>query len=278
MEERMMPTTEQRATAGAVTPVSGPQVLDRTCKVPLWTQLRDDVARRIDDGEFVATFPGEHALRDQYKVSRQTVRMALRSLREAGTISAARGQEPRLMRPQIEQPLGTLYSLFSSVEQAGMVQNSIVLNLDERRDAQAAAQLGLDEEAPLIFLHRVRLADGEPLALDRVWMPAAVARPLLEADFRHTALYAELSSRCDVRPSGGAEEVDAIALLAPQATTLQSVTGAPAFSIQRLSCHHDVPVEWRTTIVRADRFRIRTNFSTATGLRLTITGPDDQTN
>lgn len=252
---------------------AGPRVLDRTCKVPLWSQLRDDVARRIENSEFSEAFPGEHALRDQYNVSRQTVRMALRGLREAGVISAARGHEPRLVRPQIEQPLGTLYSLFSSVEQAGMVQNSIVLSLDERHDARAATQLGLHEETPLVFLHRVRLADGEPLALDRVWMPAAIARPLLEVDFGHTALYAELAQRCGVRPTGGAEEVDAVTLLPSQAQTLSTVPGAAAFSIDRLSCHRDVPVEWRTTLVRADRFRIRTSFSTATGLRLSAADP-----
>ena len=265
-------TNGEGTITGSAMPAAGPQVLDRTCKVPLWTQLRDDVARRIDAGEFGSAFPGEHALRDQYNVSRQTVRMALRSLREAGVISAARGQEPRLIRPQIEQPLGTLYSLFSSVERSGMTQNSVVLGLDERRDARAAAQLGLEEESPLIFLHRVRLADGEPLALDRVWMPAAIARPLLQADFRHTALYTELASRCNIRPAGGAEEIDAVTLLAPQAASLQTTEGAPAFAIQRLSCHQDVPVEWRTTLVRADRFRIRTNFSIATGLRMTVSG------
>ncbi len=251
-----------------------PQVLDRTCKVALWSQLRDDIARRIDAGEFSSSFPGEHALREQYSVSRQTVRMALRSLRESGVISAARGQEPRLIRPQIEQRLGSLYSLFWSVESAGMKQNSVVLCLDERRDAHAAAQLGLEGEAPLVFLHRIRLADGEPLALDRVWMPAAIARPLLEADFSHTALYTELADRCNVRPTGGAEEVDAVTLLAPQAATLGSEPGAPAFAISRLGCEGDVPVEWRTTLVRADRFRIRTTFSAATGLRLTASGHD----
>jgi len=268
--------TNSRADGPAVMPrASGPQVLDRTCKVALWSQLRDDVARRIDAGDFSTAFPGEHALRDQYSVSRQTVRMALRSLRESGVISAARGQEPRLIRPQIEQRLGSLYSLFWTVEKAGMNQTSVVLGLDERRDARAAVQLGLDEEAPLVFLHRLRLADGEPLALDRVWMPAAVAHPLLEADFTHTALYTELAERCNVRPTGGAEEVDAVTLLAPQAKSLGSEPGAPAFAITRLGCQGEVPVEWRTTLVRADRFRIRTNFSTATGLRLSASDRDD---
>lgn len=253
-------------------PQFGAQVLDRASKNPLWAQVREDVARRIDAGGFTEGFPGEHALREQYGVSRQTIRMALRSLRETGVVSAARGRDPKLLRLQIEQPLGTLYSLFASVEQTGMTQESIVLNLDERRDAIIAAQLGLEDESPLVFLHRVRLADGEPLALDRVWLPAAVARPLLEADFRHTGLYAELTKRCGVKPSGGSEEIDAITLLPPQANTLQTAPGSPAFSIQRVSFFQDSPVEWRTTIVRADRFRIRTNFSTATGLRLTVPG------
>ncbi len=251
---------------------AGPRTLDRSSKTPLWSQLRDDVARRIDDDDFSTAFPGEHALCEQYGVSRQTVRMALRSLRESGVVSAARGQESRLVAAQIEQPVGTLYSLFASVEEAGMTQDSVVLALDERRDARAAAELGLEEEAPLIFLHRVRLADGVPLALDRVWLPADVARPLLDADFRHTALYTELAERCGVRPAGGTEEIDAVTLLAPQAETLASAPGAPAFSIERLGCHRGVPVEWRTTVVRADRFRIRTDFSASTGLRLTASG------
>lgn len=261
--------------AASVRPASdGPRALQRTGGVSLWSQLRDDVARRIEGGEFIETFPGEHALREQYDVSRQTVRAALRSLREAGVVSAARGQEPRLIRRQIEQPLGALYSLFSSVESAGMVQNSVVLGLDERRDSHAAARLGLEEEAPLVFLHRIRLADGEPLALDRVWMPAEIARPLLEVDFTHTALYAELAARCGIWPVGGQEEIDAVTLLAPQAMSLASPAGSPAFSISRLGCAAGRPVEWRITLVRADRFRIRADFSTATGLKMTVSGQD----
>lgn len=246
----------------------GPRALERSATTPLWSQLRDDVSRRIDSGEFAAGFPGEHALREQYDVSRQTVRIALRSLREAGVISAARGREPRVLRKQVEQPLGTLYSLFSTVESSGMQQRSIVLGLDQRRDAYAAARLGIDEEAPLVFLHRVRLADDEPLALDRVWMPASVAAPLLDADFTHTALYDELAARCGVRPAAGREEVHAVVLSAAQSRTLGTDPGAPAFHVQRTSCVDDRVLEWRTTLVRADRFRISTTFSALSGSRL----------
>ncbi|WP_372350034.1 UTRA domain-containing protein [Streptomyces sp. KL116D] len=41
---------------------------------------------------------------------------------------------------------------------------------------------------PLLYLERIRLADGEPLAHDKVWMLASDARALLDVDFSHTAL------------------------------------------------------------------------------------------
>lgn len=247
---------------------SGAQPLDRTSGAPLWSQLRDDVARRIETSEFDEGFPGELALTEEYTVSRQTVRLALRSLREAGVISAGRGQAPQVVRQQLQQSLGNLYSLFSTVEGSGMTQTSHVLGLDERIDAHAATRLELDEEAPLIFLHRVRLADGQPLALDRLWLPAELARPLLEVDFTHTGLYAELAARCGVRPTAGFEDVDAVTLSASQAATLGTESGAPAFAIERTSCLDARPIEWRTTLVRADRFRISTQFSNTSGSRL----------
>lgn len=253
---------------------AAPDRLDRSAREPLWLQLRDAIAARIEADEFGgpngAEFPGELALVEHYGVSRHTVRLALRSLREAGIVSAERGRAPRLLRARVEQPLGTLYSLFASVESVGMQQVSVVRALDERVDAHIAVRLGLPDEEPLIFLHRLRLADGEPIALDRVWLPAALARPLLDADFGHTGLYAELDARCGIRPNAGTEEVDAVTLLRPQADVLKAPAGAPAFLIQRLTCANDRPVEWRTTLVRADRFRIRSNFSSLTGSRLVV--------
>ena len=50
----MATTNDITAAAGAAASASGPRVLDRTCKIPLWTQLRDDVARRIVAGDFTA--------------------------------------------------------------------------------------------------------------------------------------------------------------------------------------------------------------------------------
>ena len=260
--------------------------LDRSLSRPLWLQLLDDLTRRLDSGEFVDTFPGEMALRDEYGVSRHTVREALRRLREAGAVSAARGRAPRVLPPpQIEQPLGVLYSLFSSVEQAGLEQLSVVRVLDIRADGVIAARLGLDGATPLLHLERLRLAEGQPLALDRVWLRASIARPLLQADFTRTGVYDELAQRCGVRLTGGQEQLRAVIPTAAERRTLALDGDTAVFVIDRLGCAEDVPVEWRRTLVRGDRFSVSTSLSGRDGFRADLssyrgathdTGPEVQ--
>ena len=55
----------------------GPRPLTRAAGKPLWAQLRADLLRRLEEGEFRDVFPGEHDLVAEYQVSRHTVREAL---------------------------------------------------------------------------------------------------------------------------------------------------------------------------------------------------------
>ena len=154
----------------------------------------------------------------------------------------------------IEQPLGTLYSLFRSVEEQGFVQRSVVLALEQRTDEQAAAVLGCEPGDSLIYLERLRLADDEPVVLDASWLPASLARPLLEVDFTRTALYRELRARCGVRPNAGWERIRPVLPGRDQRVLLGLRTNSPVLAVERLACHDSAPVEWRNSMVRPDRF------------------------
>jgi GntR family transcriptional regulator len=188
-------------------------------------------------------------------------------------VISARGRNPRLAGPvEIEQPLGAVYSLFAAVEAAGLEQRSVVRTLDIRADGVMAARLGLEESTPLVHVERLRLAGGEPLALDRVWLPADLARPLLDADLSHTALYAELEERCGVRLTGGQEHIRAIAPSLAEARLLDLGPGTAALAIDRLGARAGTPLEWRHTVVRGDRFAVVAEFS-AGGYRLDLAAP-----
>lgn len=246
---------------------TGRRSLDRDDPLPLWAQLRADLLQRAGAGEFDTEVPTEVALVAEYGVSRHTVREAMRGLRAEGVFTAGRGRRPGLASQVIEQPLGALYSLFSSVEAAGLSQHSVVRALDVRADGVFAERLGLESSTPLLYLERLRLAGAEPLAIDRVWLPASIASGLLDVDFTHTGLYRELA-RCGVRVQGGREHIRATT---PSPTERELLCLGPdesCLAIDRIGTAAGRAVEWRHTLVRGDRFSLVADFSARRGYRI----------
>ncbi len=254
----------------------GPRPVSRERDSPLWEQVHDDLVRRVRAGEFADSFPGELGLVEEYAVSRHTVREALRRLRQAGVVIGERGRTSRLSGPaEIDQAMGSLYSLFSAVEASGQTQRSVVLHCDIRADGVVAERLDLEASAPLFHLERLRLASERPLALDRVWLPAEVARPLLEVDFTQTALYEQLRLRCGVTLTGGREHLRAVLPTPAERVMLETPATMAALAIERLGHQRGRPLEWRHTLVRGDRFAVSAEFSQPWGYRLAGSAIDE---
>jgi GntR family transcriptional regulator len=230
--------------------------LDRSSPMPLWAQLEADLRRRLEAGEFnEGFFPTDHELTEAYAVSRHTVREAVRHLNKTGVLKRERGRGTVVNRTEFEQSLGTLYSLFQSVESSGVEQTSRVLEMTKVKNPAAAAQLSLAEDADLVLLARVRLAGGQPLAIDRAWLPCDVGEPLLDVDWGRTALYAELAARKLPVPTQGWERLSPTVPAPSDRDLLDLRKGEAAFFLERLGCRDDRAVEWRTTLIRGDRFR-----------------------
>jgi GntR family transcriptional regulator len=122
--------------------------------------------------------------------------------------------------------------------------------------------LGCAPETPLVYLARQRLAGDQPLALDRIWMPASLAAPLLEVDFSHTALYRELERATGQRPRAGWERITPAVVHGEDAHLLGVNPGSAVFSLERLGICAVCPLEWRVTLIRGDRFSFVADWTT----------------
>ena len=229
---------------------------DRDSGEPLWSQVLDDLRRRLAAGEFSERFPTDLELTKTYDVSRHTAREAVRRLGEEGLVERTRGRGTIVRPSTIDQPLGAIYSLFRSIEDRGHEQRSRVRSLELRHDEEAAAILDVGPADPLVFLERVRLIDGEPFAVDCSWLPASFAEPLLQVDFTRTSLYEELAARCGVGPDNGWERIAPELPSEVQRQLLLLEPAQPVFAIERLALDGSRPIEWRHSVVRGDRFAV----------------------
>jgi GntR family transcriptional regulator len=244
--------------------------LDRRDPLPLWAQLTAELRRRLEAGDFNERFPTDRELTEAYGVSRQTAREAVRRLGEQGLLERSRGRGTFLRTREFEQPLGTLYSLFRAIEAQGVEQRSIVRVLDIRTDADAAAHLGVPPDARLFYLERIRLAGDEPLALDRAWLPAEVAEPLLAVDFSRTALYDELARHCGIHLTGGQERLHPVVPDRALRQALRVRTGEAVFAIERLARAGARLIEFRSSFVRGGRYGFVVAWENGSGYNTTM--------
>jgi GntR family transcriptional regulator len=232
--------------------------------VPLWQRILTDLERQIRDGEIVDRFPTDKELVQQYGASRHTVREAVQRLRARGLVERHRGRGSFVRPDQVRQPVGSLYSLFRAVEELGLEQRSEVLALEECTDAEAAERLELPADASLIHLQRLRYAGDDPLAVDAVWLPAELARPLLEVDWSRTALYDELAERCDLRLTSAEEVIEPTIPDADAREVLGIGEDEALFRILRKGWVGDRVIECRIALVRGTRFAFTSSWDRAT--------------
>jgi GntR family transcriptional regulator len=255
-----------------MTPRPGHRELDRRSAVPLWSQLRDDLLLRLEGGDFVDRFPGEMELVEVYRVSRHTVREALRRLRQDGLIESSRGRSSVAHPGVISQQLGAMYSLFQELEARGIEQRSELIVADRRTDAEAAARLGLSARTKLVYIERLRLGGDEPIAWDRAWLEPKLAAPLLKLDFTHTGLYDEWQRSAGVRLNGGSERISAVVPTKDQRTLLSMKSDEAAMLVERTGCLGDRPVEFRVTLVRGSRFSFSAEWESGRNYQVDIAG------
>lgn len=239
--------------------------LDRGSPVPLWAQLEAELRRRLTSGEFTHRFPTDRELVDTYKVSRHTARDAVDRLCVDGLLERRRGRGT-FIRKELEQPAGALFSLFRAVEAQGAKQTIVVRARIECTDPAAAAQLELDSNAPLVLIDRMRFADGEPLVIDKVWLPAEIGRQLMSADLTVGVIYHHLARECDITVVAGWERIRPSIPTPEEREALEMPEGTAVFKIERMGRTADRRVEWRVSIVRGDRYSFVTNWDPRTGV------------
>jgi len=123
-------------------------------------------------------------------------------------------------------------------------------------------KLGIPDSALAISLSRVRIADGDPIAIQTSHVPAVLFPGLDKLDFSHRSLYDVMEVDYGTRPIRSTDTYIASMLSAKEAELLEVRTGSPALRSERVSTDSTGrTLEFVESVIRGDRYTIVLNLS-----------------
>lgn len=200
--------------------------------------------------------PSERDLALEFGVSRMTIRHAITGLEQAGRVHRVTGSGTYVSHRTISKS-HELSGFSEDMRARGMVPSSRVLRVTRTLSgADMGTALRVSPAEELWEIERVRLANGDPMCLERVHLPCSLVGELTAADVAGS-LYDLLEARCGLRLVLAEQTVSATVLTQRQAELLDCPVLSPALVVRRVS--HDwrhVAVEHAETVYRVDRYDI----------------------
>jgi GntR family transcriptional regulator, N-acetylglucosamine utilization regulator len=234
--------------------------IDPTSPIPKYFQLRAILLDLIERAELPvdAPIPSERELCTRFGLSRMTVRQGVEQLVSEGRLYRVPGKGTFVARPKIEMPL-RLVSFSEDMLSRGLRPGAIDL---ARRTLPADARLARLFDVPagteIHVVERLRTADGEPMALERAHILAALAPDLLDRRLADRSLYGVLEAVYGIVFDAGDQTIDAGIADATDAKRLHIPKGSAVLLLQRRSFMGGVCAELGLSTYRADRYQIHT--------------------
>ncbi len=233
--------------------------LDKNSFTPMYFQIQTQLLEQIKSGHLRTgdALPGEEELTRIYGVSRMTSRQALQALTSQGLAYRQRGRGTFVLQPKVEKDIAHLLGFSAEMRVLGLRSSSRVLGIESvPAPPEAAMRLHIEPGTLTLHLHRLRSAEGVPVAIEEVWLPQTQFPGIEKVDFVHCSLYQVLREEYGIRVGAADEVIEARAASRQEAELLNIVPKSSLLVISRTLLTVDgKPVETGISLYRGDRYR-----------------------
>ena len=202
-------------------------------RLPKYYQVKRqllELTAALDAGSPV---PPERELARSYGTSRTTVRQALAELVIEGRLLRMQGKGTFVAKPKVAQLL-ELASYTEGMRAHGLHPQTKILDIGYvATDEPLAELLGIRPGGRALRIHRLRLADGEPMSIDTSHLPARRFPGLRKQLERHRSLYETLSSVYGIQLAEAEETIETVLADPHDAQLLEVDAGLPLLLLSR---------------------------------------------
>lgn len=228
---------------------------------PRYVQIEQALRARLPDMAPGAALPSDAELCEEFGVSRMTARQAVHQLVLDGLVHRAAGRGTFVAEVTAHRQATNLITFSSEMKRQGRKPSSMLLQSGMRVATEVQGrELDLARGSRIVFLKRLRMADGEPIAVELVCLRSDVSA-VLDADLSGGSLHRALVA-LGVVPTSGRATIRAESARRDDARVLGVRTGEPLLVERRtITDQHGVPLEFTTSRYAAERYSLDVAFS-----------------
>lgn len=234
-------------------------MLKQDAITPLYVQLMEELETSIRNGVYK---PGDKIMTEaemakEYGVSLITVRKAVGSLMEKGLVVRKQGKGTFVTKPKYSRNMKKLQSFTEMCEQMGVKPGAQVLeNRLIMADKKVADRLGIEPGSNVVYISRLRLADGEPVQVEKSYFPLKYAF-LLEEDLNDGSMFECLKEKAGAKVASSEKMIELCRATAEEAALMDVKKGDYLLFVKSTAYDENgEPMYAGIQLINGDRFSL----------------------
>ena len=235
---------------------------DPTMLPPVPGPKYEQVIRYLEQKYVVPGSPGdklptERAIQEKFKVSRQTVRNAIKALLERGLIYNVQGSGTYVADRSQGSYIPRVCSFAEDMERRGLQASTRMLSTQWVEVTEEISRyLSVTIDSSVLLVKRLRLAEGEPIGFELAYLAPEVATCLLET-MASGGSRKDPHDNCEYTIEHGMMRMEATLMTEADAEAFNHLptVGAAAFKVTTTSyTSQGSPVEHSVTLYKGDAY------------------------
>lgn len=234
--------------------------VDKNSTVPIHTQLSSIIRKMIEEGELKEgdSITAERELCSMQDVSRMTVNKAISTLVSEGLLYRVQGKGTFVAKNKKKYQFSNIRGFTDVMKEKGINIRTDILSFEMEIPSELIKRkLGISDDTTNIYkIVRLRYTDGEPFAIETVYLSEVSCKGFTKGMLDNNSLYKILNETYNHKITKANQSIEPIVLSKEESRLLEAEEGSLALKIQRNSYNmQKEPIEYTISVFRSDKFQ-----------------------